>query len=107
MLSWPRSACQRLAQYLICILVVRAACNLVRGISQTNCGIKLFEPCGVGQKWGGAACSEWDFTKPRVKVLLTEFPNVGMAVDYDIVACLCDVNAIKHVKEALLLEGHG
>ena len=81
--------------------------SLVRGISPTNRGVKLFEPCGVGRKWGGAVCSEWDLTKPRVKVLLTEFSNVGMAVDFDIVACLHDVNTIEHFEEVLLLEGHG
>ncbi len=69
--------------------------------------IKLFEPCGVSRKQGGAVYSEWDFTKPCVKVLLTEFPNAGMAVKIDVVACLCDVNTVDHVKEALLLEGHG
>ncbi len=66
-------------------------------IGGTGGRIECFDPGGVGREW-----SRFDFTdchvpEPGVDVLTAEMINVGMAGDFDVVFCLCNVNAIVHV----------
>ena len=51
-------------------------------------------------------CSRRDrhVVEPSIVVFVTELVDVSVAVDFDIVLCLCDVNAVKHVNEALTFE---
>ena len=41
-----------------------------------------------------------------VEVFFAEFVNVHMAINFDIVAGLCDIDTIEHVKETLPFEGY-
>ena len=43
--------------------------------------------------------------KPSVNVFFTEFADIGVAVYLDVVPCLCDMDAVEHVDEALAFEG--
>ena len=42
--------------------------------------------------------------EPSINVLFTKFVDVSVAVDFYVVSCLCDINAIVHVDEALTFE---
>jgi len=42
--------------------------------------------------------------EPSFKVFFAEFVNVRMAINFDIVAGLCDIDTIEHVKETLPFE---
>ena len=42
--------------------------------------------------------------EPSIDVIFTEFVDVCVAVNLDIVSCLCDIDAIVHVNEALTFE---
>ncbi len=42
--------------------------------------------------------------EPCIKILVAKLVNVGVAVDLDVVPCLSDVNAIKHIQETLTFQ---
>ena len=42
--------------------------------------------------------------EPSIILLFAEFVDVCVAVNFDVVMCLCDVNAVEHVNESLLFE---
>jgi hypothetical protein len=48
-----------------------------------------------------------NLVEPSCKVFLTEFVDVGMAINFDVVSDLGNVGAIKHIQKALALKGNG
>ncbi len=58
----------------------------------------------IGQEWGRTVLGQRYLFEPSVKVFFAEFADVRMAINFDIVASLCDVDTIEHVKETLPFE---
>ena len=59
----------------------------------------------LGPKVEGLVCfCKRDLTEPRVKVFATEFVNLGMAINLDIVPSLYNIDTVKHVKKSLSLD---
>ncbi len=51
--------------------------------------------------------SERNLAEPGIKIFCTEFVDISMAIDLDIVSSLYNVNTIEHVKKALSVQGDG
>ncbi len=45
--------------------------------------------------------------EPSINVFFTKLINVCVAIDRDVVPCLCDVDTIKHIQQSLSLKGNG
>ena len=73
-------------------------------IAKSDGGIELLDPSGIGWEGGRTGLGQWYLFEPSVEVFFTKFVDVRMAVDFDIVAGLYDVDAIEHVKETLPFE---
>ena len=59
----------------------------------------MIQVASVGSgKWGWSILCRRDLVEPSVKVFLTEFVNVRMTVDFDVVASLSNVDAVEHVE---------
>ncbi len=50
--------------------------------------------------------TEWDLVEPGVKVLVAEFVNISVAVDFNVVLCLHDIDSVEHIKQALAFDRH-
>ena len=74
------------------------------GIARANGGVEFLDPSGIGREWGRTILGQRYLFEPSVKVFFTEFVNVRMAINFDIVAGLCDIDTIEHVKETLPFE---
>ncbi len=74
------------------------------GIARSNGGVEILDPSGIGREGGRAVLGQRYLFEPSVKVSFAEFVDVRMAVDFDIVAGLYDVNTIEHVEETLPFE---
>ena len=78
--------------------------RLFVGIARANGGVEFLDPSGIGREWGRTILGQRYLFEPSVKVFFTEFVNVRMAINFDIVAGLCDIDTIEHVKETLPFE---
>jgi len=61
-------------------------------------GIERFNPSWRGWKWSRLILGNWHTPEPGVDVFLTEFVDVHVTIDFNIVFRLDDVNAIEHIK---------
>ena len=71
------------------------------GVCRANSGAELFDPGGVGREWSGTIFCHWDFVEPSIKIFVAEFIGSRMAVNFDVIAGLCNVNTIEHVEKTL------
>ena len=69
-----------------------------------NCGVEFLEPNGACWEWEWFGLCDRCVVEPSINVFFTEFVDVCVAVDLDIVSCLCDVDAIEHVNEAMTFQ---
>ncbi len=74
------------------------------GIARADGGIEFLDPSGIGQKWGRTVLGQRYLFEASVKVFFAGFVDVRMAINFDIVASLCDIDTIEHVKETLPFE---
>ncbi len=75
------------------------------GVGRANGGVEFLEPSGVSWEGSRAVFCEVDFVEPRLEVFVAKFVDVGVAVDLYVVLCLCDINPIEHVQQALAFQG--
>ena len=78
--------------------------GLFIGIARADGGIEFFDPSGISREWGRTVLGQRYLFEPSVKVFFAEFLDVCMAINFDIVAGLSDVDTIEHVKETLPFE---
>ena len=71
------------------------------GIIGSCGGVERFDPSWRGWKWSRFIFGKWHIPEPGVDVLLAEFVDVRVAVDFDVVFRLDDVHAVEHIEEAL------
>ncbi len=74
-------------------------------VGQANGCVELLELSGVSREGSWTGFSEMDLVEPRLEVFGTKFVDVGMAIDFDVVLCLRDINSIEHVQQALAFQG--
>ncbi len=68
-------------------------------------GVEFLEPSGVSWKGSRAVLREMDFVQPRLEVFVTNFVDVRVADNLFVVLCLCDINPVEHVQQALAFQG--
>jgi hypothetical protein len=74
------------------------------GITRSDGGVEFLDPSGIGREGGRAVLGQRYLFEPSVKVFFAEFVDVRMAVDFDLVAGLYDVDTIEHVEKTLPFE---
>ena len=74
------------------------------GIARADGGIEFLDPSSIGWEWGRTVLGQRYLFEPSVKVFFAEFVDIRMAINFDIVAGLCDVDTIEHVKKTLPFE---
>ena len=60
--------------------------GLFLGVVRSDGSVELLDPGSIGGKWSRANFCHLYLVEPSVKVFLTEFVDIGMAVDFDVVA---------------------
>ena len=90
------------ALYFTCILVAKALWSLgsLGPMSELNF---LIQVALVG-RGGRAVFGRWYLVEPNVDVFGTEFLDVCVVVDFNVVARLNNVDTVEHVEETLLFE---
>ncbi len=69
-----------------------------------KCGVEFLEPNGACWEWEWFGFCDRCVAEPSIDVLLTEYVDVCVAVNFDVVSCLCDINAILYINESLTFE---
>ncbi len=64
----------------------------------TNCGVELLKLCAVGRERCRLIHSGRNSVKPGVEVLGAEFIDICVAVNFNVMLCLSEINAIEHIK---------
>ena len=68
-------------------------------VAGSNGGIEFLDPRCIGRERGRTILCERDFFEPSVQVFLAEFVGVPMTINL--------IDTVKHVEQALSLEGNG
>ena len=74
------------------------------GIIGSCGGVERFDPSWRRWKWSRLILGNWHIPEPGVDVFLAEFVDVCVAIDFNVVFCLDNVNTIEHIEEALSFE---
>ena len=77
---------------------------MLGGIARANGGVEFLDPSGIGREWGRTVLGQRYLVEPSVEVFFAEFVDVRMAINFDIVAGLRDVDTIEHVQKTLSFE---
>ena len=77
---------------------------MLGGIARANSGVEFLDPSGIGREWGRTVLGQRYLVEPSVEVFFAEFVDVRMAINFDIVAGLRDVDTIEHVQKTLSFE---
>ena len=75
--------------------------TLFIGIARSGGGVEFLDPSGIGWEGGRAVFGHWYRVEPSVEVFCAEFIDVCMAVDFNVVAGLNNVDTVEHVDETL------
>jgi hypothetical protein len=78
-------------------LGIDGACGTIKSLDP------FFISCG---EWNGTIINDVQFTKPHFKALTAKFINVGVAIDFNVILGLNNIDAIEHVQEPLALDWH-
>ena len=62
-------------------------------VAGSDGGIEFLDPCCIGRERGRTILCEWDLVEPSVQIFRTEFVDVCVTINLDIVACLNDIDA--------------
>ena len=79
---------------------------LILWVGGTGCCVEFLEPDWACWKGNWFVFCDRCVVEPSVDILFTDFVDVGVAVYFDVVPCLCDIDAVEHVNEALAFEGN-
>ena len=79
---------------------------LILWVGGAGCCVEFLEPDWTCWEGDWFVFCDGRVVKSSVNVFFAEFFNVGVAVYLDVVPCLCDIDAVEHVNEALAFEGN-
>ncbi len=77
------------------------------GVRQSHGSVEFLKPCWVRGLGGRPVFGERNLAKLGVEVFLTEFVNIHLAADLDVIPSLYNIDTVEHVKKTLSFQGDG